>query len=110
MNKLWIAMIAAAGLAVAGNAVAGGDAAKGKEKAAVCSACHGADGNTPLSPEYPRLAGQPDDYLEKALRDYKSGKRKNPLMGPQAQNLSKQDMKDLAAYFSSLSGDLKVKY
>ena len=110
MNKLWIAMIAAAGLAVAGNAVAGGDAAKGKEKAAVCSACHGADGNTPLSPEYPRLAGQPDDYLEKALRDYKSGKRKNPLMGPQAQNLSKQDMKDLAAYFSGLSGDLKVKY
>jgi cytochrome c553 len=110
MNKLWIAMIAAAGLAVAGNAVAGGDAAKGKEKAAVCSACHGADGNTPLSPEYPRLAGQPDDYLEKALRDYKSGKRKNPLMGPQAQNLSKQDMKDLAAYFSSLGGDLKVKY
>ena len=110
MNKLWIAMIAAAGLAVAGNAVAGGDAAKGKEKAAGCSACHGADGNTPLSPEYPRLAGQPDDYLEKALRDYKSGKRKNPLMGPQAQNLSKQDMKDLAAYFSSLSGDLKVKY
>ncbi len=110
MNKLWIAMIAAAGLAVAGNAVAAGDAAKGKEKAAVCSACHGADGNTPLSPEYPRLAGQPDDYLEKALRDYKSGKRKNPLMGPQAQNLSKQDMKDLAAYFSSLGGDLKVKY
>jgi cytochrome c553 len=110
MNKLWIAMIAAAGLAVAGNAVAGGDIAKGKEKAAICSACHGPDGNTPLAPDYPRLAGQPNDYLEKALRDYKSGKRKNPLMGPQAQNLSKQDMKDLAAYFASLSGDLKVKY
>ncbi len=109
-DKLWIAMIAVAGLIVAGNAAAGGDAAKGKEKAAVCSACHGADGNTPLAPEYPRLAGQPNDYLEKALRDYKSGKRKNPLMGPQAQNLSKQDMKDLAAYFASLSGDLKVKY
>ena len=110
MNKLWIAMIAVAGLALAGNAVAGGDAAKGKEKAAICSACHGPDGNTPIAPEYPRLAGQPDDYLEKALRDYKSGKRKNPLMGPQAQNLSKQDIKDLAAYFSGLSGDLKVRY
>jgi cytochrome c553 len=110
MNTLWIAMIAAFGLAVAGNAVAGGDIAKGKEKAAICSACHGPDGNTPLAPDYPRLAGQPNDYLEKALRDYKSGKRKNPLMGPQAQNLSKQDMKDLAAYFASLSGDLKVKY
>jgi cytochrome c553 len=112
MNNLWIATIAIAGLTVAGNAVAGGDAAKGKEKAeaAICSACHGADGNTPLTPEYPKIASQPADFLEKALRDYKSGKRKNPLMGPQAQNLSKQDMKDLAAYFSSISGDLKVKY
>ena len=110
MNKLWIAMMAAAGLAVAGNALAGGDAAKGKEKSAVCGTCHGPDGNTPIMPEYPRLAGQPDDYLEKALRDYKSGKRKNPLMAPMAQNLSRQDIKDLAAYFSSLAGDLKVKY
>jgi cytochrome c553 len=110
MNKLWIAMIAVAGLAAAGNAIAGGDAAKGKEKAAVCGACHGADGNTPLTPEYPKLASQPADFLDKALRDYKSAKRKNPLMGPQAQNLTRQDMKDLAAYFSSLSGDLKVKY
>jgi cytochrome c553 len=110
MNKWWIAMIAAAALAATGDALAGGDAAKGKEKAAVCNACHGQDGNTPLAPEYPRLAGQPHDYLEKALRDYKGGKRKNPLMGPQAQNLSKQDIKDLAAYFASLSGDLKVKY
>ena len=110
MNKFWIAMVAVAGLAATGTAVAGGDAAKGKEKAAICSACHGADGNTPLTPDYPKLASQPADFLEKALRDYKSGKRKNPLMGPQAQNLSKQDMKDLAAYYSKLSGDLKVKY
>lgn len=110
MNKTWIAVMVAAGLAVTGNALAGGDAAKGKEKAALCTACHGPDGNAPIAPEYPRLAGQPDDYLEKALRDYKSGKRKNPLMGPQAQNLSKEDIKDLAAYFSTLHGDLKVKY
>jgi len=110
MNKLWIAMIGLFAMVAAGNALAGGDAAKGKEKAAICGTCHGPDGNTPIMPEYPRLAGQPDDYLEKALRDYKSGKRKNPLMGPLAQNLSKQDMKDLAAYFSRLSGDLKVKY
>lgn len=110
MNKTWIAVMIAAGLAVTGSAFAGGDAAKGKEKAALCTACHGPDGNAPIAPEYPRLAGQPHDYLEKALRDYKSGKRKNPLMGPQAQNLSKDDIKDLAAYFGSLSGDLKVKY
>jgi len=109
MNKLWIAMIAVAGLAAADNALAGGDVAKGKEKSALCATCHGPDGNAPIMPEYPKLAGQPDDYLEKALRDYKSGKRKNPMMAPMAQNLSKQDIKDLAAYFSSLGGDLKVK-
>lgn len=109
MNKLLIALIAGTGVALAGSAVAA-DVASGKEKAAVCAACHGPDGNTPLSPEYPKLAGQPADYLAKALRDYKSGARKNPLMGPQAQNLSKTEIKDLAAYFSSLPGDLKVKY
>ncbi len=50
--------------------------AKAKE---VCAACHGADGNSQL-PDYPKLAGQHSDYLAKALRDYKSGARKNPIM------------------------------
>jgi cytochrome c553 len=110
MNKLLIAMIAGAGIAVAGTAAAA-DLAAGKDMAGkVCAACHGADGNTPLMPEYPRLAGQPADYLAKALGDYKSGARKNPLMGPQAQNLTKNDIKNLAAYFASLNGDLRVKY
>lgn len=109
MNKFLIAMLAAAGVALGGSAVAA-DLAAGKEKAAMCGACHGADGNTPMMPEYPKLAGQPADYLEKALKDYKSGKRKNPLMAPMAQGLSKKDMKDVAAYFSSLKGDLVVKY
>jgi cytochrome c553 len=110
MSKLWIALIALTGLIVAAPALARGDAAKGKEKAAVCGTCHGADGNSPIMPDYPKLAGQPHDYLEKALRDYKAGKRKNPLMAPMAQNLSKEDIKDLAAYFSSLGGDLRVKH
>jgi cytochrome c553 len=109
MSKFLIAMLAAAGVALGGGAAAA-DIAAGKEKAGMCAACHGADGNTPIMPEYPKLAGQPADYLEKALRDYKAGKRKNPLMAPMAQGLSKQDMKDVAAYFSSLKGDLVVKY
>ena len=45
----------------------------------VCAACHGADGNAP-SADFPKLAGQHRDYLAKALRDYKSGQRKNPIM------------------------------
>ena len=109
MNKLLIAIVAGAGFAVAGGTIAA-DAAAGKEKSQLCAACHGADGNTPMTPEYPKLAGQPADYLEKALRDYKRGARKNPMMMPMAQGLSKQDIKNLAAYYSSLKGDLKVKY
>ena len=109
MNKLLIAIIAGTGFAVAGCAVAA-DVAAGKEKSQTCAACHGADGNTPMMPEFPKLAGQPADYLEKALRDYKKGVRKNPMMMPMAQGLSKQDIKDLSAYYASLKGDLKVKY
>ncbi len=78
MNKLLIAIIAAAGFAVPGRSVAA-DAAAGKEKSQLCAACHGSDGNTPMMPEYPKLAGQPADYLEKVLRDYKKGARKNPV-------------------------------
>jgi len=109
MKKLLIAIIMGVGFAVSGGAVAA-DAAAGKEKAQTCAACHGPDGNTPMTPDFPKLAGQPADYLEKALRDYKKGARKNPMMMPMAQGLSKQDIKDLAAYYSSLKGDLKVKY
>ena len=109
MNKLMIAILAAAGLATAVPVLAA-DAVPVQEKAAMCVACHGEAGNKPLMPEYPKLAGQPADYLVKALKDYKSGKRKNPVMAPMAAGLSKQDIKDLAAYFASQPGDLVVKY
>jgi cytochrome c553 len=89
-------------------AYAGGDAAAGAKKATVCTACHGADFNTPISPDYPRLAGQHEDYLARALLDYKSGARKNPIMGAQASGLSDQDIENLAAYISSLKGSLQV--
>ncbi len=94
---------------LASGALAAGHADRGAEKAKqVCAACHGADGNTPLQPDYPRIAGQHEDYLYKALRDYQSGARKNAIMGSQAANLSRQDMQDLAAYFASLPGSLGV--
>jgi cytochrome c553 len=80
-----------------------GDPAKGKEKATVCGACHGPDGNSP-TPDFPRLAGQQEDYLVKALQDYKAGKRKNPIMAAQVESLSKADMADVAAWFSSQEG------
>ena len=90
-----------------GAALADGNAERGAEKAKqACAACHGAGGNTPLQVEYPRLAGQHQDYLYKSLREYKSGARKNAIMGSQVANLSRQDMQDLAAYFASQKGTL----
>jgi cytochrome c553 len=96
-------------LAVASQlAYAGGNAAAGAEKSKPCVACHGADFNTPVSPDIPRLAGQYADYLARALSDYKTGARNNAVMNGQAAKLSAQDIQDLAAYVNSLSGNLKV--
>ncbi|MFO7189755.1 MAG: cytochrome c [Pseudomonadota bacterium] len=72
----------------------------------VCAACHGPDGNTSTSPEFPRLAGQHEDYLLQAMKQYKSGARKNPIMAAQVQPLSERDMENLAAYFASQKGSL----
>jgi cytochrome c553 len=86
-----------------GIAQAAGNPEAGKEKSRTCAACHGADGNS-QSADFPRLAGQHFDYLVKALHDYKSGDRKNPIMNPQAANLTPNDIEDLAAYFSEQHG------
>jgi cytochrome c553 len=75
----------------------------GREKTKACAACHGPDGNS-ASPEFPRLAGQNRDYIEHALLGYKSGKRKNPIMAPQAANLSKSDIADIAAFYAGQTG------
>jgi len=69
-----------------------------------CAACHGKDGNTPIDPSYPRLSGQHEDYLVHALRAYKLDDRKNAIMSAQAKTLSRDDMLNLAAYYSRLPG------
>ena len=90
------------GACVALSAQAGGNADKGKQKAAqVCGACHGPEGNKPSAPDQPVLAGQYFDYLVRALGDYKNGRRTNPIMKGFAAQLSKQDIEDVAAWFSS---------
>lgn len=85
-----------------------GDPEAGKEKSKPCAACHGPDGNS-ATPEFPRLAGQHYDYLVKALLHYRSGARKDPVMGAQAANLSRRDIEDLAAFYSRQRG-LVTKY
>ena len=73
----------------------------GKTKAATCFACHGQDGNA-IDPQYPRLAGQYNMYLQQALHEYKDGRRDNAIMKGFVATLSDQDIEDVAAYFSSL--------
>ena len=86
------------------------DLAKGQAKVKeVCQACHGLDGNATL-PDYPKLGGQYADYMEKALRDYKSGARKNPIMAGFAGTLSEADIENVAAYFASQKPVLASKY
>ena len=77
-----------------------GDVAAGKEKSALCAACHGTDGNS-VNTVWTKLAGQHSEYILKQLKDFKAGKRNNIQMNPLVATLSEEDMQDLAAYFSS---------
>ena len=83
---------------------ANGNIAAGKDKAAVCAGCHGADGNGGADPLWPKLAGQDASYIVKQLSDFKSGARKDPIMSGMAAPLSAADIKNVAAYFASLKG------
>jgi cytochrome c5 len=75
------------------------DVSAGKQRAAVCFACHGENGVSKI-PGTPHLAGQDRPYLEKALRAYKSGSRQDPSMSAMAQPLSDSDIVNIAAYFN----------
>ncbi|MHB1059397.1 MAG: c-type cytochrome [Rhodanobacter sp.] len=90
---------AAAATPAAETAAKPGDATAGQAKAAVCGACHGMDGNS-ADAQYPKLAGQSEQYIVRQLTDFKSGKRQNPIMMGMATPLSTQDMHDVGAYFA----------
>ncbi|WP_322059568.1 c-type cytochrome [Paraburkholderia sp. J63] len=115
--KTALAVCATATLALALQPAQAADASNGKVLADShnCAACHGVNLNKPVSPEYPKLAGQHADYVYWALRQYQMGTgnpnfgRSNPIMQAQVQSLSERDLKDLAAYVESLKGDLVEK-
>lgn len=101
MQKYQFPLLVMLALAVVNHASqADGDANAGKEKAQVCAACHGADGNS-NNPVWPKLAGQHEEYIIKQLMDFKSGKRENAQMSPMATGLGDQDIYDLAAFYAS---------
>ena len=88
----------------------GADVAAGQAKVQqVCQACHGIDGNSQAA-DYPKLGGQYPDYLAKALRDYKSGARKNPIMAGFAATLTDKDIENVAAYYASQPPVLAKRY
>ena len=80
---------------------------KGAATGQSCVDCHGADGNSPLDPSYPKLGGQYRDYLAQSLQGYRSGERDHPLMSNQARDLDDQQIADLAAYFASQPAQIR---
>jgi cytochrome c553 len=100
MNKIVFSLILAV-ISINVALAADGNAETGKNKAAMCAACHGANG-IGVSDSFPNLAGQHADYIAKQLKAFKSGTRVDAIMAPMAAGLSEQDMADLGAYFSGL--------
>jgi cytochrome c553 len=90
------------GLVVGSGQVWAADAAAGKVTAEGCAFCHGADGISQMEMT-PSLAGQPDQFVQWQLVYFRSGARKSDVMGPIAEALSNEDIRNLGAYYSSLA-------
>ncbi|WP_373566387.1 MULTISPECIES: c-type cytochrome [Mycetohabitans] len=111
------AMIAACAAVVSIGATHAADIGNGRAivERTNCAACHGAGLDKPVTPDYPKLAGQHADYTYWALRQYQMGGgnpsfgRDHAIMAAQVQSLSESDLKDIAAYIESLKGDLVLK-
>lgn len=100
ITHIFAKSLVAGALLVAGNAMAA-DAEAGKAKAAMCAACHGANGISAVD-MYPNLAGQKAGYTVSQLKAFKNGTRKNPIMAPMAMALTDADMENLAAYYAKM--------
>jgi cytochrome c553 len=115
MNKIIVSGLVAIASLASGTAFAGGNVEAGKAVVAKynCSSCHGTDLNSPISPDYPKLAGQIPDYIAHALHAYQRGDagaqangRVQAVMGAMAKQLTDQEIKDVSAYIGSLPGNL----
>lgn len=78
------------------------------QPAVVCTSCHGQDG-IGVTPMYPSLAGQHASYLERAIQEYQTGYRKNPIMNGMVASLKPADITVIANYFSSLKPGLHTE-
>lgn len=108
MADLWASSLAAVLLAIgAAPAAAAGDAAAGRQKAQACAVCHGPLG-VATAPETPNLAGEPEGYIVRQLRAFRSGERRHEVMGVIARPLSDADIDNLAAWFASIKVEAKA--
>jgi len=102
VRKLLFLLVASVFICISTVSYAQGNRTAGSEKARHCQVCHGVGGRS-TNETYPVLAGQHSKYIEKQLRAFKTGTRKDPIMNGMASKLSDQDIEDVAAYFSSNS-------
>jgi cytochrome c553 len=102
MKRIWILAAMICGAVVNTSALPAGSVEAGAAKAALCAACHGANGNS-VNPDWPSLAGLGADYIAAQLANFKEGKRVNAIMMPIVMTLSPDDYGDLGAYFDSLT-------
>lgn len=99
--KKFVSLVAITLLSLGSAVAMAGDAEAGKAKSATCAGCHGANGVSGNN-LWPNLAGQKEGYLAKAIKDYRDGKRNDPMMSAMAKPLSDDDAANLAAYYSGL--------
>lgn len=109
MNRInqAVATVLMLGAIATANAAGKGDAKAGATKSKPCASCHGVDGNKPLDPQYPRLAGQYPDYLLRSMQEYRNGRRENAIMAGFVKDLTDQDLADLAAFYAGQKGELE---
>jgi cytochrome c553 len=98
LTSMPLGILSAAAPADAVYPYADGSAQQGAAKAAVCTACHGPNGNS-TNPQWPKLAGQNAVYIDEQLHLFKAAVRNNPVMMPMGTTLSDKDMADLSLYY-----------
>lgn len=100
MRKLAIVVLSSL-LSVSAMSAVAADVAAGKAKSGMCVACHGTDGIS-FAPIYPNLKGQKAAYMEKQLKAFKDGSRKDPVMSAMAMPLSDDDIVNISAYYAEM--------
>lgn len=103
-NNRLCSILALLSLLTVATTQAAGDAEKGKISSFTCTGCHGIPGYNNVNPIYhvPKVGAQNAEYIEAALKAYRSGERKHPTMSAQAESLSDEDIQNIAAYFASV--------